>query len=149
MGLQMSLAAPTTMTELQNDVAPAAAEQLNPKPVTEKALNLSDLLVARSAWLPSQVTEQAFQSFRKIVEANFAVAQAFCNMALRQQDFVLTTTQTTLAGLPGATAHHADITLAGIREAYRQNFRMLGTCTGAMLKTPSQSAVETQHSAAS
>ena len=140
--------AQTTMTELQNDVAPAATEQFSPKPATEEALNLSDLLVARSAWLPSQVTEQAFQNVRKIVGANFAVAQAFCDMALRQQDFVLSATQTTLAGLPGANTRHADFTLASIREAYKQNVRMLGTCAGAMLKMPSRAAAEIHHSAA-
>jgi hypothetical protein len=144
----MSLdAAQTDVTELQNEVAQAAAEQPNLNPMAGGALNFPDLPGARSAWLPTYVAEQAFQSFRRIFEANFAVTQAFYDMAQRQQDFVLTTTQTTLAGLPDATARHVDSALASVREAYRQNLRLLGTYSSAMFEGPSQTAVEPQHSA--
>src|SRR4051794_40280485 len=107
MGLQMSLdATQTNVTELQDDVAQAAAQQPNFEPATQGAPNFPDLSGARSAWLPTHVTEQAFQSFRRIFEANLAVTQAFYDMAQRQQDFLLATTQTSLAGLPGATTRH-------------------------------------------
>ena len=141
--------AQTTVTEVQNDVAPTVAEQFNPKPVTERALNFSNLLEHRIAMLPSRVTEQAFQSLRRIAETNSAVTQALCDMALRQQNFMLTSAQTTLAGLPDVTARHADITLASIQETYIQNLRMLGRCTSVLLKMSSLAAAETQPSATS
>jgi hypothetical protein len=141
--------AQTNVTELQDDVAQAAAELPNFKTVTEEALNFPVLSGARSAWLPTHVTEQAFQSFRRILEANFAATQAFCDMVQRQQDFFLTTTQAALAGLPGATARHVGSASASVREAYGQNLRMLGMCTSAMLKRPSQTAVGPQNPATS
>ena len=146
----MSLdAAQTNVTELQDEAAQAAVEQPNRKPVTEGTLKFFDLSGARSAWMPTHATEQALQSFCRILETNFAVTQAFCYIAQRQQDFVLTTTQATLASLPGATARHVDSALTSVREAYRQNLRMLGMCTNAMLESSSQAAVEPQHVAAS
>jgi hypothetical protein len=135
MGMQMSLdAAQTNMTESQDGAAQVTADQ--PKPVTESA---------RSTWLPTHVTEQTFQSVRRIFEANCAVARTFYDLAQRQQDFVLTTVAATLAGMPGTVARHVDIAQASAREAYRHNASLLDTWT--MFERPSQAAPAAQHPA--
>ena len=126
---------------------PQANENDSQDRVTQVTTDQPKFLVSdhRSMWLAAELSQNTLENFRRIIETNFAVTRALCDMTRRQHEFLVNTTAATLAGVPGAVAQHFDVALTSARDIRTHHARLLEAWI--TLERPSQAAAVVEHSA--